>query len=88
MCGARNRIQTGVLALTSSANYLPVLLGTLPPLPGSLEARTVPRSPVRPQGLTEPGMKPVAVKSDCIKERGSLPSTVSHCCPLASLCNY
>ena len=33
MCGARNRIQTGVLALTSSANYLPVLLGTLPPLP-------------------------------------------------------
>ena len=31
MCGARNRIQTGVLAPTSSANYLPVLLGTLPP---------------------------------------------------------
>ena len=33
MCGARNRIQTGVLAPTSSANYLPVLLGTLPPPP-------------------------------------------------------
>ena len=57
----------------------------------------MPRSPVRPQalsdpedaqGLTEPGMKPVAVKSDCVKERGSLPSTVSHCRPLASLCNY
>ena len=68
--------------------YCAVTDSTLPPLPGPLEARTVPRSPVRPQGLTEPGMKPVAVKSDCIKERGSLPSTVSHCCPLASLCNY
>lgn len=34
MCGARNRIQTGVLAPTSSANYLPVLLGKLPPRPG------------------------------------------------------
>lgn len=45
--------------------------------PGPLEARTVPRSPVCPQGLTEPGMKPLAAKSHYIKEQSSLPSTQS-----------
>ena len=58
------------------------------PSPGPLEARTVPHSPVCPQGLTELGTKLVVAKSDHVKERGSLPSTVSHYRSLASLCNY